>query len=49
MREYVAGYKVPKMYEVVETMPLNSTQKPDKLRITEIMNEKAKNHLEANQ
>ena len=49
MREYVAGYKVPKMYEVVETMPLNSTQKPDKLRITEIMNEKAKNNLEANQ
>ncbi|EKS1595760.1 acyl--CoA ligase [Staphylococcus pseudintermedius] len=41
MRERLAGYKVPRMYLPVTHMPLNSTQKPDKLAITKIMNDKA--------
>lgn len=40
MRERLAGYKVPRMYLPVTHMPLNSTQKPDKLVIREMMNSK---------
>lgn len=40
MREHLAGYKVPRMYLPVTHMPLNSTQKPDKLVIREMMNSK---------
>ncbi|MDR9833333.1 long-chain-fatty-acid--CoA ligase FadD [Staphylococcus coagulans] len=38
MRERLAGYKVPRMYLPVTHMPLNSTQKPDKPVIREMMN-----------
>lgn len=41
MREKLAGYKVPRMYQPVTYMPLNSTQKPDKLAIRDMMNKKA--------
>ncbi|UXS75658.1 long-chain-fatty-acid--CoA ligase FadD [Staphylococcus chromogenes] len=41
MREKLAGYKVPRMYHPVTYMPLNSTQKPDKLAIRDMMNKKA--------
>lgn len=44
MREHLAGYKVPKMYIPVTHMPLNSTQKPDKIAIAQMMNEKAQNN-----
>ena len=41
MREKLAGYKVPRMYQPVTYMPLNSTQKPDKRAIRDMMNQKA--------
>ncbi|RIM16108.1 long-chain fatty acid--CoA ligase [Staphylococcus chromogenes] len=41
MREKLAGYKIPRMYQPVTYMPLNSTQKPDKLAIRDMMNKKA--------
>ncbi|WP_245202798.1 hypothetical protein, partial [Staphylococcus agnetis] len=34
-------YKVPRMYQPVTYMPLNSTQKPDKRAIRDMMNQKA--------
>ena len=41
MRSRLAGYKVPRMYVPVTHMPLNSTQKPDKLAIRQMMNDKS--------
>ncbi|EHJ08057.1 long-chain-fatty-acid--CoA ligase FadD [Staphylococcus simiae] len=41
MRDKLAGYKVPKMYLPVTHMPLNTTQKPDKIAISKMMNERA--------
>lgn len=49
MRETLAAYKVPKLYKSVDTMPLNTTQKPDKIKISEMMNEIAEAQLKANQ
>lgn len=46
MRNRLAGYKVPRMYVPVTHMPLNSTQKPDKLAIRQMMNDKAKEIIE---
>ncbi|PTI66097.1 class I adenylate-forming enzyme family protein, partial [Staphylococcus succinus] len=41
MRERLAGYKIPRMYLKVTHMPLNSTSKPDKLELKQVMNKKA--------
>ncbi len=45
MRSRLAGYKVPRMYVPVTHMPLNSTQKPDKLAIRQMMNDKVSQTL----
>lgn len=45
MRSHLAGYKVPRMYVPVTHMPLNSTQKPDKLAIRQMMNDKVSQTL----
>ncbi len=44
MRSRLAGYKV-QMYVPVTHMPLNSTQKPDKLAIRQMMNDKVSQTL----
>uniref|UniRef100_UPI004053FFE5 AMP-binding enzyme n=1 Tax=Staphylococcus aureus TaxID=1280 RepID=UPI004053FFE5 len=45
MRSLLAGYKVPRMYVPVTHMPLNSTHKPDKLAIRQMMNDKVSQTL----
>ncbi len=42
MMKNLAGYKVPKLYLVLEEIPLNSVGKPDRLEIQRMMNEYAK-------
>src|SRR5699024_12862526 len=41
MTKILAGYKTPKLYLVLEEIPLNSVGKPDQLEIERMMNEKA--------
>lgn len=41
MKKNLAGYKTPKMYLVLDEIPLNSTTKPDRLELQRLMNEKA--------
>lgn len=41
MLKNLAGYKTPKLYLVLDEMPLNSTAKPDRLELQRLMNEKA--------
>src|SRR5699024_1664379 len=41
VRERIAGYKIPRLYLEMKEIPLNSTAKPDRLEIQQLMNEKA--------
>lgn len=41
MTKNLAGYKTPKLYLVLEEIPLNSVGKPDQLEIERMMNKKA--------
>jgi len=41
MTKNLAGYKTPKLYLVLEEIPLNSVGKPDQLELERMMNEKA--------
>lgn len=42
MLKNLAGYKTPKLYLTLDELPQNSVGKPDKLELTRMMNEKAR-------
>lgn len=42
MLKNLAGYKTPKLYLTLDELPQNSVNKPDKLELTRMMNEKAR-------